>query len=63
MESWLLFPEYFSEAISDSVVQTSFLNQINRLLFCGTRGDVDMYAESLKTAPIFSFTLCTQKHF
>ena len=34
-------PEYFNEAISDLVVQTfSFLNQINRLLFSGTRGVV-----------------------
>ena len=34
----VLSPEYFHEAISDLVVQTfSFLNQINHLLFCGTR--------------------------
>ena len=39
----VLSPEYFNEAISDLMVQTfSFLNQINRLLFCGTRGVVAM---------------------
>ena len=58
----VLSPEYFNEAISDLVVQTfSFLNQINRLLFCGTHGVVAM--QSSRTAPIFSFTICTLKHF
>ena len=40
-----------------------FFNQINLLLFCGIRGVVYSYAESSKIAPIFSFTLCTIKHF
>ena len=57
----VLSPEYFNEAISDLVVQTSFLKQINRLLFCGTRGVVAM--QSSRIAPIFSFTICTLKHF
>ena len=39
----VLSPEYFNEAMSDLVVKTfSFLNQINRLLFCGIRGVVAM---------------------
>ena len=39
----VLSQEYFNEAIFHSVVQTfSFLNQINRLFFCGIRSLVAM---------------------
>ena len=52
----VLSPEYFHWVISDLVVQTFF----KTLPFCEMRRD--SYAESSRTAPIFGFTLCTQKH-
>ena len=48
----VLSPEYFHGAISDSVVQTFFFKCF---LFCEMRRD--SYAESWRTAPIFSLTL------
>ena len=47
----VLSPVHFHGAISDLVVQTF----LKRFLFCETRRD--SYAESSRTAPIFSFTL------
>ena len=60
MESWYYFPEQFNEKISYSVVQIFFLKSNKSLAFLQYMWrDSYMYAESLRTAPSFSFTLCT----
>ena len=53
----VLSPEYLNEAISYLVVQTF----LKRFLFSETQRVC--YAESSRTAPILSFTLCTPKTF
>ena len=56
----VLFPELLNQANSHSVVQIfSFLNLINRWVFCSIRGMVAM--QSLRTASIYSFPLSTIK--
>ena len=58
----VLSSEYFNETISHSVVNLLFLKSNKSLAFLRyTRSG--SYAESLRTVPIFSFTLCTIKHF
>ena len=55
----VLSPKYFNEAISD--LTFSFLNQKIACFFA--KHAVWRYEESSRTAPTFSFSVCTQKHF